>query len=184
MTEDVPRNAEQSVIVECELDQPPEKVWRALTVPELVAAWLMRNDMRPQVGERFTLKPERAGSSDVVCEVLQAEPHRLLRYSWRETQERPDGQERRLDSVVTFVLSETPAGGTYLRLVHSGLERHDHGPLAVEASAQAAASRGLALRRQAPRHPASRQPATRNRMPIMAAHPAKPATQRRLRWAA
>ena len=26
---------------------PPEKVWRALTEPELLAAWLMGTDMRP-----------------------------------------------------------------------------------------------------------------------------------------
>ena len=31
---------QQEVVVECELDASPEKVWRALTVPELVAEWL------------------------------------------------------------------------------------------------------------------------------------------------
>jgi hypothetical protein len=31
----------------------PEKVWRALTEPKLLAAWLMVTDLRPLVGNRF-----------------------------------------------------------------------------------------------------------------------------------
>ncbi|SEE21794.1 Uncharacterized conserved protein YndB, AHSA1/START domain [Rhizobiales bacterium GAS188] len=178
---DAPRDAERSVTFECEFDEPPEKVWRALTVPELVSAWLMPNDMRPEVGGRFTMKPERAGEGDIACEVLTAEPHRLLRYRWREAQTDRDGQDRRLDSVVTFVLSETPAGGTHLRLVHSGLERREQRPLTVEARAQAL---GQPMRRHAVRHQSRRHSAARRGMPIMASRAARPATQGRLRWAA
>jgi uncharacterized protein YndB with AHSA1/START domain len=110
---------EKTIAFECDLPQAPEKVWRALTVPELVAAWLMPNDLTPEEGARFTLHglPEEGG--DVACEVLDIEPERLIRYSWR------DEEARRLDldSTVTFELARTAAGGTHLRIVHSGLQR-------------------------------------------------------------
>jgi uncharacterized protein YndB with AHSA1/START domain len=37
--------AADAVITGCELPDAPEKVWRALTVPELLAASLMPNDI-------------------------------------------------------------------------------------------------------------------------------------------
>ncbi|MCV3240539.1 SRPBCC family protein [Mesorhizobium sp. ZC-5] len=110
---------EETIAFECDLPQAPEKVWRALTVPELVAAWLMPNDLVPEQGARFTLNgpPEEGG--DVACEVLDIEPERLIRYSWR------DEEARRLDldSTVTFELARSAVGGTHLRIVHSGLQR-------------------------------------------------------------
>ncbi len=104
------------VIVECDLSEPPGKVWKALTVPELLARWLKPNDIRPEVGSRFRLEP------DIECEVLEAEPNRRLRLSWRETEESGDSQESCVESIVTFELSETVTGGTHLRLVHEGFE--------------------------------------------------------------
>jgi uncharacterized protein YndB with AHSA1/START domain len=77
-----------AVVTECDLPDDPKKVWKALTVPELLAAWL----------------PDA-----VDYEVLASEPDRLLRYRWR-------GNE--FDSVVTFELSATPEGGTHLRVDH------------------------------------------------------------------
>ena len=112
--------SDRSIIIECDLDEPPEKVWRALTVPEIVATWLMPNDMRPEIGNRFTLKGTDAREGDIACEVLAAEPNRYLRYSWRGGDAERDAQGRPLDTVVTFVLTETEAGGTHLRLVHGG----------------------------------------------------------------
>jgi|HubBroStandDraft_5_1064220.scaffolds.fasta_scaffold671301_2 uncharacterized protein YndB with AHSA1/START domain len=103
----------EPVIVDCDLDAPPEKVWRALTQPELMAAWLAEGDIRPQVGHRFELKSE---IGPVECEVLTADPKRELRLSWRERDEAGD----LVDSEVTFVLTPTVNGGTRLRLVHDG----------------------------------------------------------------
>ena len=37
---------------------PPEKVWRALIDPELLASWLMPNDFEPRVGHRFTFRTD------------------------------------------------------------------------------------------------------------------------------
>ena len=58
----------ESVVIECDLPDPPEKVWRALTEQDLLGAWLMPNDMRPEVGAQFQFRappdtamaPERA----------------------------------------------------------------------------------------------------------------------------
>ncbi|KAA3450047.1 ATPase [Mesorhizobium sp. SARCC-RB16n] len=102
---------------EYDLAEPPEKVWRALTVPELLAAWMMPNDIRPQAGSRFAF----AGPEAVIeCEILDAEPERLLRYSWRE---QSDDAAHPLDSTVTFTLARTVSGGTHLRIIHDGFAR-------------------------------------------------------------
>lgn len=103
----------EPVIVDCDLDAPPEKVWRALTQPELMAAWLAEADIKPEVGHRFELTSE---IGPVECEVLTADPKRELRLSWRERDE--DGEL--VDSEVSFVLTPTIDGGTRLRLVHDG----------------------------------------------------------------
>jgi uncharacterized protein YndB with AHSA1/START domain len=116
-----PDGATESVVVECDLPEPPALVWRALTEPQLLSAWLMPNDIRPEVGAHFTFQAEaEAGSGPIECEVLAVEPLRLLRYRWRDEDGRRDPSERALDSTVTFVLAETPDGGTRLRLVHDG----------------------------------------------------------------
>ena len=83
------------VVVECDLPDAPEKVWRALTEPALLEAWLLD------------------GAPDVSCEVLEAEPERSVRYGWR------DGGP--VDSEVSFQITRTGDGGTHLRLVHSAV---------------------------------------------------------------
>ena len=45
----------QTVSLEYDLPYPPAKVWRALTEPELLARWLMANDMDAKVGHNFKL---------------------------------------------------------------------------------------------------------------------------------
>jgi uncharacterized protein YndB with AHSA1/START domain len=56
----------------------------------------------------------------VDCEVLAVEPNRLIRYSWHVATTEPDGSGPPLDTVVTFVLSESDAGGTHLRITQDG----------------------------------------------------------------
>ena len=103
-----------SVVVERELRFPPEKVWRALTQPQLIAEWLMQNDFSPEVGHSFAL---RADWGAVECRVRTVEPNRTLSYTW-ETKD--------LESVVTWTLSPT-AEGTLLRMEQSGF-RQDQQP--------------------------------------------------------
>ncbi|CAN7571133.1 SRPBCC domain-containing protein [Bosea sp. LjRoot9] len=97
----------RSVVVERELSHPPEKIWRALTQPQLIAEWLMKNDFKPVMDHRFSL---RADWGAVDCQVLAIEPNRALSYSWGAYG---------LESVVTWTLTPTP-GGTHLRMEQSG----------------------------------------------------------------
>jgi uncharacterized protein YndB with AHSA1/START domain len=45
-----------SVVVEREMPYAPEKIWRALAQRHLIEEWLMKNDFKPVVGRRFSLK--------------------------------------------------------------------------------------------------------------------------------
>lgn len=128
--------AKDTLAFECDLPDAPEKVWRALTVPELLAAWMMPNDIKPETGSRFAFAGPDA---PIECEVLDAEPGRLLRYSWRERSDTGDADG--LDSIVTFTLARTVSGGTHLRIVHDGFVQ-----AATPAVAMASASCRLSLR--------------------------------------
>ena len=103
-----------SVVVEREIPHPPEKIWRALTQPQLIEEWLMKNDFAPVVGHQFNLRGDWGGVLD--CEVLAVEPHKTLSYSWNFTHA---DAAFNLKSVVTLTL--TPTGtGTHLRMEQSG----------------------------------------------------------------
>ena len=104
----------RTVVIERDIAHPPEKIWRELTEPHLIAEWLMKNDFRPDVGHRFNLRGEWGGVLD--CEVLDIEPHRTLSYSWNFTH---DDAAFDLRSIVTFTLTPT-AAGTHLRVEQSG----------------------------------------------------------------
>ena len=104
----------RSVVIERDIPHPPEKLWRALTQPHLIEAWLMKNDFAPAVGHRFTLRGEWGGVLD--CEVLAIEPNRSLSYTWNFAHADPAYD---LNSVVTFTLTPT-ANGTRLRMEQAG----------------------------------------------------------------
>ncbi|RZJ04874.1 MAG: SRPBCC domain-containing protein [Brevundimonas sp.] len=112
MTDTAPET--RSVVIERDFPHPPEKLWRALTQPHLIEAWLMKNDFAPEVGHRFNLRGDWGGVLD--CEVLAIEPQRALSYSWDFVHDDP---AYNLRSVVTFNLRET-AGGTHLRVEQAG----------------------------------------------------------------
>ena len=82
-----------ALVFECDLDAPPEKVWRAIATPELREAWL---------GE-----PE-AGPS----EVTRAEPGERLDILWPTR----DGE-----TLVSFEIREREGGGAHLTIVHRAL---------------------------------------------------------------
>ncbi|MFC7396079.1 SRPBCC domain-containing protein [Chelatococcus sp. GCM10030263] len=103
-----------SVVVEREIACPPEKLWRALTQPQLIEEWLMKNDFEPAVGHRFNLRGDWGGVLD--CEVLAVEPNTKLSYTWNFAH---DDAAYALKSVVTFTLTPTSAG-TLLRMEQSG----------------------------------------------------------------
>jgi uncharacterized protein YndB with AHSA1/START domain len=110
---DAPGEA-RSVVVEREVPHPPERLWRALTQPHLIAEWLMRSDFAPVVGHRFHLSGAWGGVLD--CEVLAVEPPTTLSYTWDFAHDDP---AYALRSVVTFTLTPTGAG-TRLRVEQAG----------------------------------------------------------------
>jgi uncharacterized protein YndB with AHSA1/START domain len=86
----------ETVVVDCDVDETPETVWRALTEPEILDRWL------PEAKEK--------------AEVVESDPGRSLRLAWRDR-----GADGALvESDVTFTLVPTIDGGTRLRLVHEG----------------------------------------------------------------
>ena len=97
-----------AVVVEADLEAGPKTVWRALSEPDLLGAWLLPNDIHAAPGERFAFDDE---GRRIDCEVLEVEPGRRLRYSWREA-------DAGVGSEVSFILTPTPTGGTHLRVVH------------------------------------------------------------------
>jgi uncharacterized protein YndB with AHSA1/START domain len=94
---------------------PPERVWRALTDPDVLASWLMPNDIDPQVGHRFTFRTKPAPGFDgiVRCEVLEADPPHRLVYTWA------GGPTKAKPTTVAWTLSRVE-GGTRLTLEHTG----------------------------------------------------------------
>jgi len=98
-----------ALVFECELDAPPEKVWRALTIREYLERWLVPDDVN-----RI-----KDGVERIDYAVISSDENKSLSYRWRESGTGiVAGVE---DSVVTFELSPTEAGGTWFRLTHEPL---------------------------------------------------------------
>jgi uncharacterized protein YndB with AHSA1/START domain len=106
----------KSVVIERDLAHPPEKIWRALTQPHLIAEWLMQNDFKPAMGHRFNLRTQAYGDWNGIidCEVLAIEPNKTLSYTWDS-----GNGPLRVTTVVTWTLTPTDTG-THLRMEQSG----------------------------------------------------------------
>ncbi|MDX3808168.1 SRPBCC family protein [Bosea thiooxidans] len=81
------------IVLEYQLDAPPEKVWRAISVPGLRDVWL----------------PD-AALADPEPAILA--PGEAIRYRMRKD------EPPFLESVVTFRIALNDAGGTCLRVIH------------------------------------------------------------------
>ncbi|QDG75195.1 SRPBCC domain-containing protein [Labrenzia sp. PHM005] len=77
-----------------QLDEPPEKVWRALTIPALRNHWLPEGDL-----------------SDP--DAVHIEPGKAISYRMR------DAGPYNGESVVTFQIHPEPGGKTRLQIVHT-----------------------------------------------------------------
>lgn len=101
--------------MEIELPHPPEKVWRALTDPVLLAEWLLPvANFNLEPGAQFTfMAPPQPGWDGVVnCRLINIEPQKLISYRWVVGE---------LDTVVTFTLEPMPSGSR-LSLHQSGFQ--------------------------------------------------------------
>jgi uncharacterized protein YndB with AHSA1/START domain len=107
------RSQAESISFEFDLHHVPEKVWRALTDPALLAEWLLPAlDLKLEPGAAFTFKaqPQPGWDGIVNCRFLEIEARRKLSYTWVVGD---------IDTVVMFTLTPT-ASGTRLSLVQSG----------------------------------------------------------------
>ncbi|HEX4825794.1 MAG TPA: SRPBCC domain-containing protein [Candidatus Polarisedimenticolaceae bacterium] len=107
----------QTETIEMEFDLPhrPEKVWRALTDPELLREWLLPViGFKAEPGAEFMFKtqPYPGWDGTVSCRMLAIDENRSLRYAWTVPF---------LETVVTFTLAPT-ASGTRLTLVQTGFK--------------------------------------------------------------
>ena len=103
-----------SISFEFDLHHPPEKVWRALTIPELLNEWLLPIvELKLEPGATFTFKtqPQPGWDGAVSCRFLEIETHKKLSYAWVVGDF--------IDTIVTFTLTPT-ASGTRLFLEQSG----------------------------------------------------------------
>ncbi len=103
----------ESLAFEFDLRHSPEKVWRALTDPILLAEWLLPVvALKLELGAAFTFKaqPQPEWDGSVHCRFLAIEAQRKLSYTWVVGD---------IDTVVTLTLTPT-AAGTRLSLVQSG----------------------------------------------------------------
>ena len=79
--------------LEYEIDEPPHKVWRALSVPAFRESWLPK---------------EALAEPDATCLM----PGQEVRYRMRES------DPPFLESLVTFRIVPNATGGTRLRIIH------------------------------------------------------------------
>ena len=81
------------LVLEYELDAPPEKVWRAISIAAFRDKWLPKGDL-------------------VDDEPVFSAPGEEIRYKMR------DSEPPFLESIVTFQLEPDAGGGTILRIIH------------------------------------------------------------------
>jgi uncharacterized protein YndB with AHSA1/START domain len=111
------RNVVKSIKREVVLPHPPERVWRALTEPRILAIWMMETTLEktPRVGDRFQFRTKPAPGFDgiIECQFLEVDVGRRLVFSWAS------GKAKKHPTTVSWTLAPI-AGGTRLSLEHSG----------------------------------------------------------------
>jgi uncharacterized protein YndB with AHSA1/START domain len=115
VTDTTERSQIETISFDVDLHHPPEKVWRALTEPALLAEWLLPViGLQLEPGAEFMFKTQAYPGWDgtVNCRFIEIETQRKLSYAWTVPF---------LDTVVTFELTPT-ALGTRLSIVQSGFK--------------------------------------------------------------
>jgi uncharacterized protein YndB with AHSA1/START domain len=116
-TDKTAKSQTESISFEFDLHHPPEKVWRALTDPALLAEWLLPvvdHKLEPGAAFAFKAPPQPGWDGTVNCRFREIEAQRKLSWAWVVGD---------IDTVVTFTLTPRADGaGTRLSLVQSGFK--------------------------------------------------------------
>ena len=110
---DTQHSETETLSMDFDLHHAPEKVWRALTEPALLAEWLLPViGFKLEPGAEFMYKTQAYPGWDgtVTCRMLEIEPNRKLSYTWTVPF---------LETIATFTLTPS-ALGTRLSIVQSG----------------------------------------------------------------
>jgi uncharacterized protein YndB with AHSA1/START domain len=108
----------EDIVHEATYPYPPEAVWKAITTPAAMSAWLMDTTFAgPQVGHKFEFrdKPRKVMGWDGVtqCEVVEAAPPRRFVFQFG------DGRNGFAPTWISWDL-EPVEGGTRVRFRHWG----------------------------------------------------------------
>jgi uncharacterized protein YndB with AHSA1/START domain len=117
LTDTTAKSQTESISFEFDLHHSPQKVWRALTDPVLLAEWLLpvvNHKLEPGAAFTFKAPPQPGWDGVVNCRMREIEAQRKLSWEWVVGD---------IDTVVTFALTPT-AEGTRLSLVQSGFKPH------------------------------------------------------------
>ncbi|MEI1252455.1 SRPBCC family protein [Rhizobium aouanii] len=87
------KEQKDGIELEFDLDEPPQKVWRAISIPEFRENWLPKDALADPTPATIT-------------------PGEQVRYSLR------DDAPPFLESTVTFTIVPNATGGTRLRIIH------------------------------------------------------------------
>ena len=104
---------------EVQIDATVETVWRYLEEPNLLAAWLMRNDFKSEADRSFHFfgPPSGTWDGEVRCKIISLEAPHKLTFTWNTN-------DIGTDTLVTIELSEK-LGQTLVRLTHDNFAGAD-----------------------------------------------------------
>ena len=117
LTETTEKLQTQTVSFDVDLHHSPQKVWRALTDPSLLAEWLLPTTglaLTPGTQFTFNAEPQPGWDGVVRCRLVEIDEPSRLTMTWVVGD---------IDTVVTFRLTPTSTG-TLLSIVQSGFKEH------------------------------------------------------------
>jgi uncharacterized protein YndB with AHSA1/START domain len=123
-----------TVVSEIEIAAPPERVFRALTTPDELGRWFTNSscpvkfwEMDARRGGHYGYETQKGtvvvnDIDEFEChgEILEIDPPHLLVYTWIANWH----ENKDLRTVVRWELSPQ-AGGTHVKVTHSGLAQED-----------------------------------------------------------
>lgn len=116
MTDGIAEKQKDSIELEYDLNEPPQKVWRAISIPEFRESWLPQAELAEPVAALIT-------------------PGREVAYRMR------DNKPPFLESVVTFRITPNETGGTSLRIIHELADQRFLRMMSVSANSNASTCR-------------------------------------------